>query len=235
MIHHSDLKMNSNKKTGRITGVLLLLIFISGIVMYQILQGPNLFAENFLTTASGSANQIIISTLLGILSGVTSIVIASLLLPIFKRHSYTLAFLYLAFCIIHFVAIAIDNVSVLSMLEVSMEYAKNGTNNADVLETMASLLYEKHWWTHYLTLLISCLPVFVLYYTFYFSRLVPSAISVFGMVAVMLMFTEILVSLFGNSISMNMLLPMGLIQLVLPIWLLFKGLSTPLEKNGLLP
>ncbi len=227
--------MNSNKKTGRITGVLLLLIFISGIVIYQFLQGPNLYADNFLTTASGSANQLIISTLLGILSGLTSIVIATILLPIFKRHSLTLAFLYLAFCIMHFVAIAIDNVSVLSMLEVSTEYGKNGTNNADILKTIGTIYYGKHWWTHYLTLLISCLPVFVLYYSFYYSRLVPRVISVFGMVAVMLMFIEIMFSLFGTSISMNMLLPMGLIQLVLPIWLFFKGLNTPLENNNPMP
>jgi len=227
--------MNSNKKTGRITGVLLLLIFISGIVMYQFLQGPNLFADDFLTKASDSANQIIISALLGMLSGVMSVIIATLLLPIFKKHSVTLAFMYLAFCILHFVAISIDNVSVLTMLEVSREYAKNGSDNAEVVKTMASLFYGKHWWTHYLTLLISCLPVFVLYYTLYVSRLVPRALSVFGMVAVILMLIEIMATLFGNSISMNMLLPMGLIQLVLPIWLLFKGLSTPLENNGSLP
>jgi hypothetical protein len=40
------------------------------------------------------------------------------------------------------------------------------------------------------------------------------------------MFTEILFSIFGNSISMNMLLPIGLIQLIFPLWLIFKGLNS---------
>jgi len=225
-------KMNSNKKAGRIIGVLFLLIFFTGILIYQFLQGQILFTDNFLTTASSSSNQIIISTLLGILSGVTSIIIAIILLPIFKRHSFNLAFIYFAFCILNFVAISIDNISVLSMLELSQEYVKNGTDNSNSFKILGTMLYGKHWWTHYLTLLISCFSVFVLYYTLYFSRLIPRAISVFGIIAVILMFIEILFSIFGHSISMNMLIPIGLIQLFLSIWLIFKGLDSPLENSS---
>lgn len=224
--------MNSNKKTGRIIGILFLFIFITSVLIYQFLQGPILFADNFLTTTSSSSNQIIISTLLGILSGVTSIIIAIILLPIFKRHSYNLAFIYFAFCILNFVAISIDNISVLSMLELSQEYVKSGTDNSISFGIMETMFYKKHWWTHYLTLLISCFSVFVLYYTLYFSRLIPRAISIFGIIAVILMFIEMLFSIFGHSISMNMLLPIGLIQLFLPIWLIFKGLNSQLENSN---
>ncbi len=47
-----------------------------------------------------------------------------------------------------------------------------------------------------------------------------------GVIAVVLMFIEIMFSIFGHSISMNMMLPMGLIQLILPIWLVIKGLNS---------
>ena len=146
---------------------MFLLNFILGVIIYQFLQGPILFADNFLAIASYSADQIIISTLLGILSGVTSIVVATILLPIFKRHSYNLAFMYFAFCMLSFIAICIDNISVLSMLELSQEYVKSGADKADVLNTMGIIFYEKHWWTHYLSLLISSFPVFILYVTLY--------------------------------------------------------------------
>ena len=223
--------MNSNKKTGRIIGVLFLLIFIMGVTMYQFLQSP-LFTNNFLTSTSSNSNQIIISTLLGILSGTTSIIIAILLLPIFKRHSVNLAYTYFAFCILYFVAIAIDNVSVLSLLELSKEYVTNGGDNSNSYEVIGTILYKRHWWTHYFSLLISCLPVFVLYYTLYSSKLIPRTISVIGILAVILMFTEELLSMFGHSISMNMLLPIGLIQLFLPIWLIFKGLNSQSENSS---
>jgi len=154
-----------------------------------------------------------------------SVVIAAILLPIFKKYNITLAFLYLAFSIVSFIAISIDNMSVLSMLELSQEYTKNGTENSDVLNALGNVFYKNHWWTHYFSLLISCFPLFILYYTLHVSKLIPKAISVFGIIAVILMFIEILFSILGNSISMNMLLPIGLIQLILPLWLIFKGLK----------
>ena len=218
--------MNSNKKAGRLVGLLFLLIFVIGITVYQFLQGPVLFSDDFLTTTSENSNEIIISTLLLFLSGITTIIIATILLPIFKKYSITLAFLYLAFSILSFIAISIDNISVLSMLELSQEYTKNGTENSDILNTLGSVFYKKHWWTHYLSLLISCFPVFILYYTLYVSKLIPKVISIVGVIAVILMFIEILFSILGNSISMYMLLPIGLIQLILPLWLIFKGLDS---------
>ena len=126
--------MNSNKKAGRLVGLLFLLIFVIGITVYQFLQGPVLFSDDFLTTTSENSNEIIISTLLLFLSGITTIIIATILLPIFKKYSITLAFLYLAFSILSFIAISIDNISVLSMLELSQEYTKNGTENSDIFK-----------------------------------------------------------------------------------------------------
>jgi len=218
--------MKSNKKTGRLVGLLFLLIFATGIAVYQFLQGPVLFSDDFLTTTSANSNEIIISTLLLFLSGITSVIIATILLPIFKRYSITLAFLYLASSILSFIAISIDNISVLTMLELSLEYTKNGTDNSDILNSLGNVFYKKHWWTHYLSLLISCFPVFILYYTLYVSKLIPKVISIVGVIAVILMFIETLFSILGNSISMNMFLPIGLIQLILPLWLIFKGLNS---------
>lgn len=222
--------MYSNQKAGRISGILFLFVFISGVVIFQLLQGPVLFSDNFLSITSENSTQIIISVILGILSGVASISIAALLLPIFKRHSIILAFLYLAFCILNFIAIMLDNVSVVSMLELSQEYVKNSAVHSSAFELMGTIFYEKHRWTHYMFLLISCFPVFVLYYTLYISKLVPRLISIIGILAVILMFIEVLFSIFGQGLSMNLLLPMGLIQFILPLWLIVKGLNSDVLK-----
>ena len=209
-------------------GILFLLIFATGVTVYQVLQGPVLFSDDFLISTSDKSNEIIISILLLFLSGITSVVIATILLPIFKKHNVTLAFLYLALCILSFIAISMDNISVLSILELSLEHRRNGSDHSDVFNTLGHVFYKNHWWTHYLSLLISCFPVFILYYTLYRSKLVPRVISVAGIIAVVLMFTEILFSILGHGISMNMLLPIGLIQLILPLWLIVKGLNAPI-------
>lgn len=213
--------MNSNQKTARIIGVLFLLIFALGVTMYQFLQ-TSLFADDYLTATSANGTNIIISTLLGVINGITSIIIAVLFFPIFKKYSQNLALTYLAFCIVNCVMILIDNTSVLSLLDLSIVYVENASSS---LEVMGTLLYERHAWTHYLVLLISCFPVFILYYTLYFSKLIPRVISIFGMFAAILMFVEMGSTIFGHGISMNMMLPMALVQLTLPIWLLIKGLK----------
>jgi hypothetical protein len=224
--------MYSNQKAGRISGALLLFVFVSGVFIFQFLQGPVLFSDEFLSTTSENSNQIIVSVLLSMLSGLATIVIATILLPIFKRHSSLLGYLYLAFCIVSFIAIMLDNVSVISMLELSNEYVVSGGDSSlNILET---LVYQRHRWTHYFYLLLSCFPVFVLYYTLYRSKLVPRVISGFGIFAVALMFVEEVLSIFGQGISMDMLLPMALVQLALPIYLLIKGLKSPvlITDNG---
>jgi hypothetical protein len=224
--------MNSNKKTGRLVGVLFLLVFIIGVLIYQVLRGPFLFADDFLVSASLNENQIIISVLLAFLSGIATIGIAVLLFPIFTRSNPRLAFLYIAFCILSFVAIVIENYSALSLLELSHEYVNTGTDNKTLLETMGNVFYNNHKWSHLAYLLISCFPVFVLYFTLLYSKLVPKAISIFGIIAVLLMFIQVLFSIFKISLSMNLLLPIALIQIFLPFWLIFKGLNSPLENNS---
>lgn len=217
--------MKSIKTTGRLVGLLFLIIFATGIIVYQVLQGPTLFSDEHLAITHTKSTEIIISTLLSFLSGIISIVIAAMLLPIFKKYNTTLAFLYLAFYILNFIALSIDNITVLSMLELSQEYSKNGAGNSEMLNALGNIYYKKHWWSHYLSLLISCFPVFTLYYTLFVSKLVPKVLSVIGIIAVILMFIQILSSIMGQSISMSMLLPIGLIQLILPIWLMIKGLN----------
>lgn len=220
--------MISLQNTGRITGILLLFVFVSGVVIFQVLQGPYLFADNFLSLASANASSIISSTVLGIVNGIISIVISVLVFPIFKEYSVRLGLLYIAFCILNFISIMVDNVSVVSMLELSKTYIENG--NDDALTIFKDLVYQRHFWTHYFYLLISCFPVFVFYYGLYVTKLIPRAISVFGLIAVIIMFIEELFSIYGSSISMNMLLPIGLIQLLLPLWLLVKGFK-PSKKE----
>tara|TARA_R110002073_G_scaffold4213_1_gene27938 strand:+ start:75313 stop:75975 length:663 start_codon:yes stop_codon:yes gene_type:complete len=219
--------MYSNKKVGRIAGVLFLLIFIIGVIVYQVLQGPVLFSDDYLSATAANRQKIVLSILLLLFNGTLSVIIATMLFPIFKKYSTTLALLYVAFSILSFVAVAIDNSSVIALLELSRAYV---ANNTDSLMSLGTVYYEKHWWTHYLSLLTSCLPLFILYYTLYRTKLIPKIISGVGIIAVLLMFIELLLSILGHGISMNMMIPIGLIELIFPIWLLFKGLNASIEK-----
>lgn len=222
--------MYSNKKTGRIAGILLLFTFISGITIFQFLQTSVLSSEDFTIATLKTENNLIFSTLLGTFSGIASIVVAILFLPIFKKQHIYLAYLYFAFCVINFIAIMIDNHNVLEMLEFSKILAKNTDETSVSLGVMKTVISEKHWWSHYFYLLVSCFSVTTLYLTLFVSKLVPRILSGFGLFAVLLMFIQVIATMYKQSISMDMMIPMALIQLVFPIWLIFKGLKTEKES-----
>ncbi len=215
--------MKSIKNSERLAGVLFLIVFIIGVLVYQFLRGPVLFSDDYLINASKNSNQINISILLSFLSGFLSIIISIILFSHFKQHSTRLAYLYIIFCVVSFIAIAVENYSAFSLLKLSNEYLPSDNSSVIFFKDMGEVLYKNHLRAHYVFLLISCFPVFVLYYTLLYAKLIPKVISVFGLIAVLLMFTEILFSLFGASISMNLLMPIGLIQLFLPFWFIIRG------------
>ena len=215
---------------GRIVGILLMTSIVLGVVVFQILQGPILFADDFLTATSDNKNAIITSTVLGLLNGVITMIIAVLMLPAFKQYNLSLSFLYLSFTIVNFVMIAIDNVSTLSILELSISHSKQEGVEGETFGVMSELLYRKHWWTHYMSLLSSSFYMFTFYLLFYQSKLIPKIISVAGLIAVSMMFTEILSSIFGQSIGMFLMLPLGIVQLSLVVWLLIKGINQQNNK-----
>jgi len=215
---------------GRIVGILLLTSIILGVLVYQILQGPILFADDFLTSTSDNKNAIITSTVFGLLNGVITIIIAVLMLPVFKQYNFGLSFLYLSFTIVNFVMIAIDNVSTLSILELSISHSNHEGVNGEAFGIISELLYQKHWWTHYMSLLSSSLYMFTFYLLFYQSKLIPKILSVGGLIAVSMMLIEILASIFGQSIGMILMLPLGIVQLSLVVWLLLKGINQQNNK-----
>ena len=219
--------MKPELKTARIVSALILLSFVLGVLLNQFLQGPIIFGGDFLTEASANSNQIIISALLGLVSGVIPVAMAAILLPIFEPYNKPLSFLYFGSSIIGFSIVLVDNISILSILGLSNEYVQAGAPDADYFQTLATVLYQTRWWTHYLVLIIACFPLFVFYQLLFQSRIIPRFISIWGLLAVILMLTELLFSIFGHSISMNLLIPFGLNQIFLAIWLIIKGFIPP--------
>lgn len=224
--------MNTNKKTGRIIGVLLLLMFIIGIINYQYLRDPAFHLDSYLSTLPSISNQIIIAALVGILMGILSIVVAILFLPIFKKHNYRLAFLYLAFCILYFVMFSFENISLLTLLEFSISSVENEALSKDYFNALSDTFYHFHNWSHEISLLFSCFPVFVLYYTLYRSKITPRFLSVFGIFAALLMLFEMARTLLYGHMNMTLFYPIAIIQLLFPIWLLIKGLNEPPKINN---
>jgi hypothetical protein len=87
------------------------------------------------------------------------------------------------------------------------------------------VFFQTRWWTHYITLLMAGPSFTALNVLLFQSRLVPRFISVWGIIGAGLLMIEIVLSMYGKPTNMLMLMPFGLQQLVLIVWLLVRPAS----------
>jgi hypothetical protein len=224
--------INSNKNLARIVGVLILGESVIGFLINEVLAGPYTFSKDFLTSVSAHSTEMTIAMLLGFVSGVISISIAALLLPIFKKQSETGAYAYLAFSIVSFAAIIIDNVSIQSMLALSKEFVHAPNPHAHHFQTVGAIAYATRSWTHLMTLLVACLPLSVFYYLLFTSKLTPRFISIWGLIGLALMALAVLLMIFNRGSYLLLFAPFGLNQLFLVVWLLVRGFRFTLSSHS---
>lgn len=153
-----------------------------------------------------SIESLIIKMLLEIISGIAVIVIAVIMFPIFKPYNERLSRGYVVFRIIEGVTLIIAGVILLS-LSVSLLEVRDGINvgHAYIFIPAALMFY--------------CL--------LYQSELVPRFISVWGVIALILLLVVNLLEISDHSPAMSILfyLPIVLNEVFLAIWLIGKGFS----------
>lgn len=215
--------MDTAIRTGRIVGVLSLLLVVGGILTNFVLTA-SLFGEpGFLIGAAGHSSQIGLSALVGVAMGLVSIGIAVILYPIFRQQSQTLALFYFALVIAGFALTVVENINVMSMLSLSQAYAKAGGAQQEMYEGLRIVVSSARNWTHYISLIVSGCTLFVFYTGMFRFALIPRLISVFGLLAVCLQLIAVSMPLFGHHVDLRLIMPVGICQIVLALWLIAKG------------
>ena len=218
--------MKITKTNGRILGLMLLLLIVIGITVKQFLLGSSTFNTQFLTTAAANATNTINSALIGIFSSVLGFCFAILLFEIFKPFNKLIAVFYLAFSIADFAVSIFENIAVFSLVSLSQKLSISSPATTTNLLIYGEQLQLNYLWIHLTNLLISAIPLLLMYLAFYNSKLVPKPISIIGMIASILMGTAMILSLHNNGhTNMYLLMPLGISQILLALWLMIKGFN----------
>jgi hypothetical protein len=215
--------MASHLKTGRIIGVLLLLQVAVGILLNFVFTAPLFGEPGFLINAAPHANQIAQSVLLSIAMGLVSLTIACLLYPLFKIYSQPLALFYFALVTAGFALTVAENISMLSMLSLSKAYAVAGGAQEQLYQGLRIVVKETRNWTHYLSLIVSGVTIFAFYLSTMRFKLIPRALSAFGLLAALSQLFAISMPLFGHEVDFRLIAPLGICEILLGLWLIFKG------------
>ena len=237
----SKAKMNSDKKTARIVGVLFLTAMVASLLGGGLVEDV-IPASDYLTAVSENETQVIIGALLELINGIAVVGIGVLMFSILEKYSKRLALGYLALRIIESVFGCVVVLSPLSLVKLSREYLKAGASDASSFLTVGTLsIAERVVVADLLIPVFLSLGALLLYYSLYQSRLLPRFISVWGFIAAALILTLNLLLTFnlevGIGLGLIFALPIISNEIFLAIWLIVKGfnssaIASPSAKTG---
>jgi hypothetical protein len=223
-------EMTSDRRTGRIAGVLFILATAASLLSVAFL-GP-ITASDYLVSISANGNQVLTGALLAIIAAFASASIAISLYPVLRRHNEGLALGAVGFRLVEGVFYIVGVAGLVVLLTLSQEFVGVGAPSASYYQTLGALLLAGyHWVTNVGALLAFCLGALMYYYIFYQTRVVPRWLSSWGLVAAsMTMASGVLVmfSLIGplSTFQVVLNLPIAVQEMVLAVWLIVKGFNS---------
>jgi hypothetical protein len=233
--------MISPRKTAIIVGVL----FISAIVMLYIgesLYRPILDSPDYLDNAYPNRIVVIIGILIEFIGVPAIVLIPVFLFPILKKHNEALAVGYVAFRVFEAGVVSVGYISKLSLVTLSQNYLNNGGMDAAYFQYIGSSIQSLNYWagtTGLIYLIVFALGSLILYSALYKSRLVPRFISIWGIVAAIVLLTSSVLfnidKLAGFSdLGLEPLfwLPIAAAEVILSIWLIAKGFNPSAIASG---
>jgi hypothetical protein len=196
------------------------------ILIESILSDPD-----YLVTVSENIIPLIIGVLIALIDCVAFVGIAVLMFPILKKHNEPVALGYIGTRIAELVIILVYLIPPLLLITLSQEYVKAGASDASNFQTLGAVLQAERYWVFRLIYILNGVASLTFCYLLYKSKLVPRFLSVWGLIggAVILIGTS--VDMFGlidvnQGAGMIVVLPLGLFELILPIWLFVKGFNS---------
>jgi len=216
--------MDVASRPARLIGVLMILQMVGSGVVNFALEASLSAAPGFLVNAASHSQQLGVAVLLGLVTEALWVGIAIAAFPIFGQRTRTMALWFLALALVTLAVAVVENAGVLSMVSLSEAYAKASAAERAQLQTIQVVVASARDWAHYMARIFHGCAIFVFYAVLYRFAFVPRALAGFGLMAVMLMVTAVAMPLFGHGVVFPMLAPLGVIQLILAVWLMTKGL-----------
>lgn len=218
--------MEPSKTTGRITGILLLVHLLGGLMLPYILMQPAMAAPGFLENAATHAVRIRTAVLLLFLSGAITVAVALVALPVFRRHGERLALLLVVLSAVNLALHAVESGALLSMLSLSQEYGERDAADTSVFQGLGAVVGFARRGAHFTHLLVVGSWIFTLFAMLRRSRLVPRPLAGLGMLAAVVQVAGVpLRAILGLEVVTAMAIPLAPVYAAAAMWLMWKGFA----------
>ena len=223
----------SFRKIAVITGVIFIIATVLPILASSLV--PVLTGADYLTQLSAHTNQVAAGVLFRLVAAFASGGIAIAMYPVMKGSNAGLALGSVVFRALEAVFYMVGVLSLLSLLTLGQQFTTAGVADRTSLQAIGNLLVSVRDNAALLAVFAFCLGAFMYSTLFFQSRLIPRWLSGFGIVAIILMMTACVLSLFsGNRITsyIPLVFPIFLQEMVLAVWLIAKGFNPSAIASG---
>ena len=219
--------MNAINKTSRVLGVAFLLQFVTSFSSGVFLRQPWLVPENIgesMIKLANTAWLMRINILVDMFTALGIIFLGSMLFVTLRKQNEKMALTALGFYILEAALLAGSRIAAFSLLRISQEYAALG--HPAYLQTMGNLAFESMDFVGSdLHMLAFCFGGVLFYYLLDQSRIVPRALSLWGLIAILPFLIGTPLAIMGYAVPAVLYLPYIPFELVIGIWILVKGIS----------
>jgi len=223
--------MNAMQRTAKVAGVLFILATAAGLAGTGVL-GSAYRAPDFLSQISMQGNRVLVSALLSFVGACCSAGIAIALYPVLRKFNEGLALASVGFRLTEGVFYTIGTLCLLSLFALGGEATGLNGPAASSVETLGRLLRTaKDLAGFVLGVMAFCIGGGAYYIILFRTRLVPRWLSVWGLIALGMLLSAVLITLFdGEPYSVSgtlvfLAFPIALQEMVLAVWLIFKGFN----------
>ena len=229
------LSIMNYQKTGRVVGLLFLMIFVVGVASLNLrgLSTSLMDSSTFLSDVHEAAPQMRWSVFLDVVAGALGIAIAIVVYPLLKSHHRSLALAYLGIWILQAVIALVGDISHLSLLSLSKDFISQGAEAPHYYTILGRTLVEDYFWSHLLSLIAFSVGAWIFYYALVTYKMIPAWLGVWGMLAVTIVFTVTWLQIFDRTVSFYFYMQNGLFMLTFITWLLIKGFKSPATMERL--
>ena len=219
--------MDIPRPFGRKIGILLLVQMVLGLILpFILLRPPFVNFPDYLTTFSGNASQVRAAVFIGIIGSALTVAIGIAMWPVLSQYSQRLGIALVTVCSISCTLDLVQDAGVMSMLSLSERVAASGGADAAVYQITGSVVAAARRWAHYVQLIGFAAWMLTFYFATMRTRLLPSALSLLGIAAVMSQFIGVtLMAFLGMSQQPLMAMALGVIHLTAGLWLIAKGFN----------
>jgi uncharacterized protein DUF4386 len=229
-VQHIEPTTASTRKTAVLIGLLFLTATVTfataDALVRDVLDRPD-----FLTGASEDANALAAAAILAFVQGVAIVGIAVFFFPLLKRESEPLALAYVALRVAELAATLFYLATPLLVIKIG-DGLRDGSFDASASEPLGALFESQRSVAILMIYLVTSVLGSILSFLLYRSRLVPRPIAILGLIGYPVLLVGSILAAFDvtdviQGAGQLWLVPGGLFELILPIWLIAKGFTFP--------